>query len=177
MVVEDKKYHKYLFDHPVKVCRSTNLVFAPYESNGSNMFRCAFLGNFDMGDGETGGYSKFSIKESSCGAKTRYEYDSQSTLDLGLTKRKYYQDSSESELAYIDENIASNAFNSYDSMDKFVMVLDFRTSIDNPYMFKVDWRNGVHAASYNILGDAGFIPHFAYQSLVGYAEGDGGGLS
>ena len=28
------KFLKYRFDHPVKVCRNTNMVFFPYTSNG-----------------------------------------------------------------------------------------------------------------------------------------------
>ena len=33
------------------------------------------------------------FKVSSCGAKTRYEYDSQSTVDLALTKGRYFDGS------------------------------------------------------------------------------------
>lgn len=66
------------------------------------------------------------------------------------------------------------SFNSYDSMDKFVFVIDFQPSIDTKEMFNMNWGNGMSANSYNILSDAGCIPHFAYQSLVKYADKDGG---
>ena len=117
------------------------------------------------------------MKFSSTCAETRYEYDSQNTTDLSLTKGRYYRMGD----PYIDEHVAPNKeepekskFNTYDSMDKYVFVVDFEPSIDHKTMFDISWRNGIHTHSYNILGDAGYIPHFAYQSLVKYADRDGG---
>lgn len=89
---------------------------------------------------------------------------------------------------YIDEHVAPNPestkqkpweskFNSYDSMDKFVFILDFEPSIDHKSMFDISWYDGLSTYSYNILGDAGYIPHFAYQSLVRYDYGDSGGTA
>lgn len=113
---------------------------------------------------------------------TRYEFDSQTTRDLSMLKGGYYEGSDElwdvrtnlDERRYIDANIARRGFNSYDSLDKYVFVIDFEASIDNKNMFDLGWRNGVIASQYNILGDAGYIPHFAYQSLVRYEDADGG---
>ena len=134
---------------------------------------------------------------------TRYEFDSQSTTDLALTKGNYFREddswvetdssrsrwtaevSSRSDRKYIDEHVAPNPeptdekpweskFNSYDSNDKFVFIIDFGTSIDLKGVFRTGWRNNISSHSYNILGDAGYIPHFAYQSLVKYDGKDGG---
>jgi hypothetical protein len=55
-----------------------------------------------------------------------------------------------------------------------VFVVGFNPSIDSKSMFEVSWRNELSTSTYNILGDAGYIPHFAYQSLVRYADKDGG---
>ena len=71
---------------------------------------------------------------------------------------------------YIDKDILKNGYNSYDSLDKYVMVLDFDSSIDNKTMFDISSMNGLSTYSYNILSDSGFIPSFAYQSLVKYGE-------
>lgn len=161
---EDKT--KFRFDHPVKVCRNTNLVFSPYDCNGMNKVRCAFLGVFDSGMED----SKFKV--SSTTAKTRYEFDSKSASDLSLLKRRYYKNET-----YVDEGILRDGFNSYDSNDKYVLTLDFEPSIDNPSLFDLSIDDGISASAYNILVDAGYIPHFAYQSLVRYAEGDDGGTA
>ena len=53
-------------------------------------------------------------------------------------------------------------------------VIDLAASIDNKRMFDISWMNGIDTHSYNILGDAGYIPHFAYQSLIRYSDKDGG---
>ena len=67
---------KYRFDSPIKVCRNTNLVFSPYDDNGMNKIRCAFLGNFPNALER----SQFKVN---CGlAKTRYGFDSKSPLDI-----------------------------------------------------------------------------------------------
>lgn len=42
---------KYMFDHPVKVCRNTNVVFSVRDDGGFNKLRCAFLGTFVKMDG------------------------------------------------------------------------------------------------------------------------------
>ena len=55
-----------------------------------------------------------------------------------------------------------------------MFVVGFNPSIDSKSMFEVSWRNELSTSTYNILGDAGYIPHFAYQSLVRYADKDGG---
>ena len=75
---------------------------------------------------------------------------------------------------YIDKDILKKGYNSYDSLDKYVMVLDFDSSIDNKTMFDISSMNGLSTYSYNILSDSGFIPSFAYQSLVKYGDKDGG---
>ena len=182
---------KYRFDRPVKACRNTNVVFSVHEMNGTNRLKLAFLGSFDtpLLDG--------SYKKNSCDAKTRYGFDSQSTVDLSLVKGRYHEGNDvfwtgkESnwrnrannpnafERRYIDSKIAPNRenpeeskFNSYDSMDKFVMVVDFEPSIDSKDMFKMSAFSGMRTYSYNILSDAGYIPHFAYQSLLRYDKDD-----
>lgn len=66
------------------------------------------------------------------------------------------------ERRYIDESMARMGFNSYDSLDKYVFVIDFEASIDNKNMFDLGWKAGVSTSCYNILGDSGYIPHFAY---------------
>ena len=173
--LEDFAYKntKYRFDHPVKVCRNTNMVFSTYNTNGQNKVKCAFLGVFD--DSEEG-YNIKSVKFNSCDGATRYEHDSQSVVDLGLTKGGYFKQNSEGD-NYIDdfvndETISKPAFNSYDSNDKYVFVMDFQTTIDNASLF-LNTKDNMMFYSYNILSDAGYIPHFAYQSLVKYDEGDG----
>lgn len=208
------KKRKYRFDHPVRVCRNTNLVFSTYEKNGMNRLKCAFLGTFvkndvelqcDNGDGTTGKviedsdntYQTTSIKRSSCDAKTRYEYDSMSIPELARTKGMHYKGTNvdwagvngdnQGTRMYVDTNILLGSkgdeddpeddlppsYNSYDSMDKFVFVLDFEPSIDSKSMFDISWRNGLSMYSYNVLSDAGCIPHFAYQSLIKYTHGTG----
>ena len=52
-----------------------------------------------------------------------------------------------------------------------MFVLDFQTPIDDIALFR-NTRDNVMSYSYNILSDAGYIPHFAYQSLVKYGEKD-----
>ena len=169
---------KFRFDHPVKVCRNTNVVFSPYSVNGQNKVKCAFLGLFmDKCESPCRGKNNHDIKSvefSTCTAATRYEHDSQSTLDLGLTKAGYFKakdvhwgDVEKTERLYIDRKIAKGAFNSYDSNDKYVLVLDFQTTIDDKSLF-LNTKDNVMSYSYNILSDAGYIPHFAYQSLVKY---------
>lgn len=166
---------KYMFDRPIKVCRNTNLVFSAHDVNGMNMVRCAFLGtNFNLPD-------RSQYKTSSCFAKTRYEFDSQTTRDLSLMKGGYFQGEDAhwegtnlEERRYIDEHIARKGFNSYDSLDKYVFVIDFAASIDNKNMFDLGWKETVTTSCYNILGDSGYIPHFAYQSLIRYDDKRGG---
>ena len=48
-------------------------------------------------------------------------------------------------------------------------------SVDNPVLFNNSIKgDGWHVESmFNIIGDAGFIPHFAHQSLVKYGDKDG----
>lgn len=177
---------KYRFDHPVKVCRNTNMVFSTCDVNGQNRLRCAFLGTF-VKDVDENGYTMRSVKTSSCQAKTRYEFDSQSTEDLSLVKGDYFKES-DFDGKYVDSNILLGtkgedeedpgddippAFNSYDSMDKFVFVLDFQPSIDHKNMFDMSALDGLTCRSYNILSDAGCIPHFAYQSLVKFGDENG----
>lgn len=154
---------KYLFDAPVKVCRNTNVAFSPCDINGMNKVRCAFLGQFAERDDST-------YKESSCTAKTRYEFDSQTEVELSLTKKRYFQEDD-----YIDQKIAETAYNSYDSLDKYVMMVDFDPSTDSVSMFDASVAQGAFSTHvYNILSDAGCIPHFAYQSLIRYSDRDGG---
>ena len=165
------KNTKYRFDHPVKVCRNTNMVFSAYNSNGQNKVKCAFLGVFDEIED---GYDIKSVKFNTCDGATRYEHDSQSVVDLGLTKGGYFKENGEGN-NYIDdftndEAITKPAFNSYDSNDKYVFVMDFQTTIDNPTLF-LNTLDNMMFYSYNILSDAGYIPHFAYQSLVKYGDG------
>lgn len=158
------------------VCRNTNMVFSTYDEDGQNKVKLAFLGQFepkrDMG----------SFKVNSCGAKTRYEFDSQSAGNLALMKSKYHKGHDENwdgiadGRRYNDSGIDRD-FNSYDSLDKFVFVVGFNPTIDNIFMFDMGWQDGMTASSYNILSDSGCIPHFAYQSLVRYATGDDGGIS
>lgn len=190
---EDDKsafFRNYAFGHPAKACKNTNVVFSPYDSKDGNKIRCAFLGCFVNEHGEDAFQS---YKVSSCDAKTRYELDSQTEEDLSLLKNKYYEangenwtyadstmsewnkwNSSVKQRKYIDETIAKHGFNSYDSLDKYVFVVDFEPSIDNKTLFDLAVENGISTCSYNILGDAGYIPHFAYQSLVKYDDDDGG---
>ena len=173
---------KRLFDHAMKVCRNTNLVFSTYNFNGSNRIKVAFLGVFSDGQDD------HSYKVNSCGAKTRYEYDSQDTRSLALTKSRYFDATDEKWMEpdndswnqevdggmkrrYVDKGVL-DAFNSYDSMDKYVFVLGFSPTIDNKGAFENGWMDGIEPSSYNILGDSGCIPHFAYQSLVEYDSGD-----
>ena len=192
---------KYRFDHPIRVCRNTNLVFSTYEHSGMNKVRIAFLGTFVKkyeGLYPESSYTTTSIKRSTADAETRYEYDSQSIDNLALTKRRYYSGDDSmwtdgempktddaNERRYVDLGVVGNkegngnseipeCFNSYDSMDKFVMVVDIDPSIDVKSLFDISWQNGLSFQSYNILSDAGCIPHFAYQSLVAYSDGDGG---
>ena len=185
-------YDTYRFDSPVKVCRNTNVVFSVYEKDGSNRLKMAFLGTFDTPLLDN------TYKQNSCDAKTRYWFDSQSTTDLSLTKGRYHEGASNSqwtgdddswesrdknpnvfERRYIDEHIAPNRkkpedskFNSYDALDKYVMVVDFDPSIDSKNMFRMSAFAGMRTYSYNILSDAGCIPHFAYQSLLRYDSSD-----
>ena len=176
-----KELKKYRFDNPIKVCRNTNLVFSPYEDNGMNKVRCAFLGNFPNSLER----SQFKVN---CGmAKTRYGFDSKSPLDISQLKQNYFKgedgdwrDSDGNKVSnvevrrYIDKDILKKGYNSYDSLDKYVMVLDFDSSIDNKTMFDISAIGGMSTYSYNILSDSGFIPSFAYQSLVKYGDKDGG---
>ena len=204
-----EKNAKRMFDKPVKVCRQTNVVFSAYDDQGMNHVKVAFLGVFDRRpEGEADGaedefyrmHSEFKV--SSCDAKTRYEYDSQSTTDLALTKGRYFDKtdgkwvepgnddwnadiSDPEDRVYIDDHVAPNPtptedkpweskFNSYDSNDKYVLVLDIVPSIDSDVLFNMSWDTGMTGHVYNILSDAGCIPHFAYQSLVRYSDKDGG---
>lgn len=91
---------KFKFDHPIKVCRNTNMVFSPYNSNGQNKVKCAFLGVYidetenpfmDGKNSPRNNYGIKSVKFNSCDGATRYEHDSQSVVDLGLTKGGYFQ--------------------------------------------------------------------------------------
>ena len=129
---------------------------------------------------EHNNYNIKSVKFGAAGAATRYEYDSQAVSDLGLVKGEYFKgeteqwEDEENEVEiknrlYIDSHISGDGFNSYDSNDKYVLVLDFQTTIDNKSMF-LNAGDNVMACSYNILSDAGYIPHFAYQSLVKYGD-------
>lgn len=191
------KFLKYRFDHPIKVCRNTNMVFSPYSSNGQNKVKCAFLGVFIEDDEEPhkekNNYNNKSIRFSTCDAATRYEHDSQSVVDLGLTKGGYFKpwvdddgnlivdkdgnplnrgnvgDANYMDDFVNDEVLKKDAFNSYDSNDKYVFIIDFQTTIDNPTLF-LNTKENLMFYSYNILSDAGYIPHFAYQSLVKYGD-------
>ena len=172
----DEECAKYAFDAPVKVCRNTNMVFSAYDNEGQNKVRCAFLGQFDVP------FNDGSFKVNSCQAKTRYEFDSQNVRNLALIKSRYHKGDNDSwstapgrgkQRRYLD-NIVGDNFNSYDSLDKHVFVIDFNTSIDSKGVFDMGWMSGISTSSYNILGDAGCIPHFAYQSLLKYADKDGG---
>lgn len=191
--MDDKS--KYLFDYPIEVCRNTNFVFSTYVLNGMNRIKCAFLGVFAQGQEDD------TYKVGIAGAKTRYEFDSKSEVELGQLKSRYFKGRSEDwnpgfeneipveDRKYIDMHILGTegdpddpdddikpAFNSYDSNDKYVFVLDFKPSIDNKTLFDMGVKaaDALTALSYNILGDAGYIPHFAYQSLVKYGDKDGG---
>ena len=178
------------FNHPMKVCRNTNVVFSTYDQNGLNKVKCAFLGTFQNPEDESGvlpEYKKFKV--SSCDAQTRYEYDSQSTADLALTNGFHFKENdienkyegiedfdgkkeTDEKRRYVDRKILEDAFNSYDSNDKYVFVVDIQASIDHRSLFNMSWDSGIQTYSYNILGDAGYIPHFAYQSLIRYENGD-----
>ena len=168
---------RFAFGGPVKVCRNTNVVFSPYDDNGMNKVRLAFMGTFSM-PSDDGSY-----KVSSCDAMTRYEFDSHKPEDLALLKGKYFigdnvrwSDIEGIARRYVDSEVAAS-FNSYDSNDKYVMMIEFRTPLDSEEMFDADKYNGIRASVYNILCDAGYIPHFAYQSLIKYAEKDPGGVA
>jgi hypothetical protein len=94
-------------------------------------------------------------------------------VDLGLVKSGYFKQNPEDGFDnYIDAKVAEKCHNSYDSNDKYVFVLDFQTSIDNRTLF-LNTLDNMMSYSYNILSDAGYIPHFAYQSLVKYSDDDG----
>ena len=169
---------KPLFGHRVKVCRNTNVAFCPYNYNGMNKVRISLLGVF------VDGQKIDSHGESSCDAKTRYELDSSGVLELSMLKGKYFDRDDEKwgniqndKRKYIDQGIAEE-FNSYDSLDKYALVLDLIPSADNTYLFNNLVNSGSYSGSaYNILGDAGYIPHFAYQSVVKYPNGDDGGTA
>lgn len=162
-----KTYQKPRFGRQMLVCRNTNLVFSPYsDENGMNRVKCAFLGCFIDEKDE---YSRFKVN--SCGAKTRYELDSKQTNELALLKDRYYRNN-ESERIYFNSDV-DDSFNSYDSNDKYVMLVDIVPSIDNSSMF-IGSDIKIKASSYNVLGDAGYIPHFAYQSLIKYNDNVGG---
>lgn len=196
-----EKDGKPLFGHNVKVCRNTNVAFSPYSHNGMNKVRVSLLGVFADGQGLD------DHKESSCNAKTRYELDSSKVLDLAMLKGKYFDRDDEKwakdikpddkgyiapeDRKYIDLHIAGDIgnpddpdddipakFNSYDSLDKYALVLDLTPSTDNIHLFNSLVNSGDYTGSaYNILGDAGYIPHFAYQSVVKYPKGDDGGIA
>ena len=183
----NKENTKFRFDHPLKVCRNTNMVFSPYNANSLNKVKCAFLGVFMDRDeqpyGELNNHDIKSVGFSTCDAATRYEHDSQSELDLGLVKGGYFEGDdvrwggfkrgvAPRNRLYVDREVAKECFNSYDSNDKYVFVLDFQTSIDNTALF-MNTQDNVMSYSYNILSDAGYIPHFAYQSLVKYGDSAG----
>ena len=225
-LVDAGKFKKYRFDHPLRVCRNTNVVFSPYEVDGMNKVKCAFLGTFIKNDVEiprpvgdiegedeqarekviddsANGYNTTAIKRSSCNAMTRYEFDSMSAQELSMTKAHYFKgddgqwewdnasemDGNLEERRYVDTHMlkgdskwrkdssptrVEQAFNSYDSNDKFVFVIDFQPNVDNASTFNMSWRNGLAASSYNILSDSGYIPHFANQSTLRYSAPDGG---
>lgn len=174
----------------MKVCRNTNLVFSPYEDqNGMNKVKCAFLGVYmdKTPDLKKDNHNIKSISFNTGNGATRYEYDSQSPLDLGLVKNGYYMQNDIADIyegtdpdcwpdgdfrkrRYIDQGISRECFNSYDSNDKYVFVLEFQQSVDNAILFN-NSSDLPMAYAYNILSDAGYIPHFAYQSLVKY-KGD-----
>ena len=71
-----------------------------------------------------------------------------------------YDEKTNTIINFFDDDV-SNSFNSYDSNDKYVMVVDIVPSIDNSSLFK-NSDVSVNTSSYNVLGDAGYIPHFAY---------------
>ena len=123
------------FGGPVKVCRNTNVVFSPYDENGMNRIKMAFLGVFNVP------YHGSGFKVSSTGAKTRYELDSQDPEDLGLVKARHHRgeehdwvqdedDFDPDTRRYYDDGVGKDAFNSYDSLDKYVMVVDIHQSMD-----------------------------------------------
>ena len=153
----------------------------------------------EYGDESADVYQQTSVKRSTADAMTRYEFDSKSEKELGQLKRRYFKGDDHdwrkadgtfvapADRRYIDMHILGTegdpddpdddikpAFNSYDSLDKFVFVLDFEPSIDHKSMFDMGWMDGITTQSYNILSDAGCIPHFAYQSLINYGDRDGG---
>ena len=187
-----KNTSRFLFDHPVKVCRNTNLVFSPYEDgNGMNKVKCAFLGVYmdKVPKMEKDNHNIKSVSFNTGNGATRYEHDSQSPLDLGLVKSEYYKPWTDGDGNlvldehgnplnignspifgnYIDQRISRECFNSYDSNDKYVFVLEFQSSVDNDILFN-NSSDTPMAYAYNILSDAGYIPHFAYQSLVKYND-------
>ena len=76
---------------------------------------------------------------------------------------------------YLDSDIS---YNSYDSNDKHVFLIEFEPSVENKTLFDLSVRQGAYStSSYNILCDAGCIPHFAYQSLLKYDPSDPGGVA
>ena len=53
-----------------------------------------------------------------------------------------------------------------------MFVVELQPSIDHKDTFDKDWEKGIQTSTYNILCDAGCIPHFAYQSLLKYEKKD-----
>lgn len=53
-----------------------------------------------------------------------------------------------------------------------MFVVDIQPSIDLKNLIDTNWSRDIRTYSYNILSDAGYIPHFAYQSLMRYGEND-----
>ena len=58
-----------------------------------------------------------------------------------------------------------------------MFLIDFQPSIDQKMLFDMSSMSGIQTSSYNILCDAGCIPHFAYQSLLKYDPSDPGGVA
>lgn len=171
-----KDYRQPRFGHEVRVARSSRVAFSPWESNGQNRVRLAFLGCL------AGDLDRAAYQVSSCDAMTRYELDSQSPAELALvgnarheangTELKWTDGQGRTQeltLAQIDPDVA-NSFNSYDSLDKYVLVVDLDTPVDSKPLFDLAAPKAIRCSICNVLSDAGWIPHFAFQSSMPYGD-------
>ena len=192
-----------VFGGQVKVCRNTNAVFSVYNDNGMNKVKMAFLGT--VVDAHSGSKFKVSSCDAKTRYEFDSQKVEDLSMLRGRYYRGgdvQWEGIPSGDRRYIDESVfnrqewkakkggtreaddwesqyqrmyARPKFNSYDSNDKYVFVVDFIPSVDNPVLFNNSIRgDGWHVESmFNIIGDAGFIPHFAHQSLVKYGNKDG----
>lgn len=190
------------FGGQVKVCRNTNAVFSVYNDNGMNKVKMAFLGT--VAGAHAGSRFKVSSCDAKTRYEFDSQKVEDLSMLRGRYYRGndvQWEGIPEADRRYIDESVFNRPewtkkggtreaddwesqyqrtyskpkFNSYDSNDKYVFVVDFIPSVDNPVLFNNSIKgDGWHSESlFNIIGDAGFIPHFAYQSLVKYGDKEG----